>query len=154
MAEKKPPVFEESKLGVASQLELSAEIAVWREAKTALANATAKEMETRLTIVNKWFPNFVEGTNTGKLRAAELKCGMGLNRNVSQDKYKEAWAWATLEDTPPRLKLRELLLKVFKPTYDISIGAWKALDDKERLKLADIVTEKPGTPSLAYKETT
>lgn len=151
MAASKPPVFIESTLGVASQTELHAQIAIWRAAKEKLAKAVADEMEARLAITGKWFPVFNEGTNTGQLREANLKCGMPMNRNVSQPLYLEAWAWATESETQPRLKLKELLLSTFKPTYDLSVGAWKGLDDKDRKKLSDIVTEKPGTPSLSYE---
>jgi hypothetical protein len=148
MAEKKLPVFVESALGVASQLELKTQVKIWKEAEEKLAAAKATELELRTALVEKWFPNFVEGTNTGQLREDNLKCVMPMNRNVDQDQYSEAWAWATKEETAPRLRLRALLELVFKQKVDLSVGAWKELSNDDRKKLADIVTEKPGTPSL------
>jgi hypothetical protein len=148
VAEKKLPVFKEVDLGVASQLELQTAVRAWKEANDKLATAKADEMDARLAIVNKWFPNFVEGTNTGQLREENIKCTMPMNRTVNQDLYAEAWEWATKEETVPRIRLRELLKMVFKPVYELRIGVWKDLSDAERKKLADIVTEKPGTPAI------
>ena len=148
MANGKAPVFTESQLGVASQLELQTQVREWKEAEQRLAKAKADEMELRLAIVNKWFPKFAEGTNTATLREENLKCGMPMNRTVDQDQYFEAWGWATLEDTPPRLRLRDLLNRTFKLKAELIVGTWKDLTDAERSKLADLVTEKPGTPSL------
>lgn len=148
MAEKKPPVFKETELGVASQLELQTQVKEWKASEERLAKAKADEMELRTALVTKWFPNFDEGTNTGLLREDNLKCGMPMNRTVNQEQYQSAWDWATKEDTPPRMRLRTLLELVFRPKVELSVGTWKDLNDDERKKLADIVTEKPGTPTL------
>lgn len=153
MAEK-APVFTESALGVASQLELQTQVTTWKEAEEKLAAAKAAELELRLTLVNKWFPNFEEGTNTGQLREKNLKCVMPMNRTVVQAQYLEAWEFATKTWDSPITQakannLKELLELVFKPVYELRVGVWKDLSDEKRKRLADLVIEKPGTPSLA-----
>src|SRR5262245_13469885 len=124
----KPPIFVEANLLPAEQLELQVAVANWKDAQQKVSEAVAAEMELRLMIVNRWFKDCEEGTNTGSLKEANLKCGIRINRSVSQDQFKEAWEWATKQWESPHTQvransLRELLETTFKPKYELSISA-------------------------------
>lgn len=152
----KPPFFVRAEMLPAAQLELDVAVQNWRNALAAAAEANAREAELRLAIVEKYFPNAPEGTNTGDLFDANLKAGIRINRPVDQEQFKAAWEWATKAwDSPITAQraanLKALLEKCFKPTFGLVISAWRELDENERKRLSDIVTEKPGTPGLSWE---
>lgn len=148
----KAPVFVQSALLPAQQLDLVARVEVWQESAKRLAEAVEEERENRKYVIEHWFPEFEEGTHTGALsNGYNLKCDMRINRTVDQDSYQRALDYSkTNWSGAPRL--RTLLERVFRVKMELNLGEWRELDESERRTLADIVIEKPGMPGLRYEE--
>lgn len=158
MAKAKAPLFVQAAMLPAAQLELSARVGEWNEVVKKINKLKDEEDTLRTFIIEKWFPNFEEGTHTGSMQEGyNLKCEMKINRNVGQDEITAAYEWATKLHNDPEIQikaaaLKELLDRVFRVKYELSLSEWRVLDDEERKKLADIVTEKPGKSGLKYEE--
>lgn len=152
------PVFVQSAMMPATQLELTARIALWQESVKRLSAAVEEERVNRAYLIEHWFPNFEEGTHTGALSDGyNLKCTMPVNRTVDQERYRKAFDYAyghsDNEQTRRRIIIaRERLDTIFRLKAELNVSAWKNADSDLRLKFADFVTEKPGTPALKYVE--
>ena len=152
MATAKAPLFVQSAMLPAKQLELTARVALWRESAKKLAEAVEEERVNRQYLVDNYFPNFEEGTHTGSLSDGyNLKCEMRINRSVDQEQYAAAEKYAA-SGWVGAPRLRALLDRVFRPKIELNLKEWKSLDPKEQRSLADLVVEKPGMPSMKYEE--
>lgn len=146
----KPLTFVAASFGPAAELELLSALKIWTDAQTTLALAIDAERAARTAIVEKYFTDKSEGTHTGSLRESHLKCTFPISRSVDQEQFAAADAFANNADAPEALRerLRRLLSTAFRAKQEVSVKEWKALSDDDRKFLADIVTEKPGTPQL------
>lgn len=142
-----PLVFVAASLGTAAELELSTAVTIWKDAQEASAKAIDAERTLRASLIEKYFPGIGEGTHTGSMRENNLKCQMQYTRTVVQEQYAAARAWA--EANPEKGKaLIELMDLVFRCKMEVNVAEWKDLTDMQRRLLADMVTEKAGSPSL------
>jgi hypothetical protein len=158
MAKAAAPLFVQAAMLPAQQLELSARVGEWDEVYKKLTKLKEEEDVLRSFIIEKWFPEFKEGTHTGSMQnGMNLKCGMGMNRNVIQEQVVAAYAFATMKHNDPEVikkaaALKELLDRVFRVKYELNLSEYRAVSDEELKKLGDLVTEKPAKPTLKYEE--
>lgn len=143
----KSPKFVAAAMGTAAELELVAAVKIWQDAQHKLSIAVEAERAARAAIVEKYFPKFEEGTHTGSLREHNLKCEMKVNRTVVQEQYAAAHQFA-LDHPGQGEALAGLLSRAFRAKQELNTKDWKGMTPAERMILADIVVEKPGTPSL------
>ena len=115
---------------------LDDEIAEWSAIKEHMRELEAREKLLRDSIFFAAFPDFDEGTQTKNLgNGWRLRGVCRVNRVLDQGVYysmADDPAVATLVDQKPALRQ----------------SAWKALPEKERVRLAALVTERAGMPAL------
>lgn len=112
----------------------------WNETLGELAALKAKEMSLRKQLVATVFPNVIEGVQT-----------LPLN-NGWQLKMTQPFTWSLDQAKVPAL-LKELKKLKADPTliktkYELSIGEFRKLEGEALLLVQDIMTTKPGAPSL------
>lgn len=144
----KAPVFVAASLGVAKELELTTAIELWREAAEKATLAVEAERAARQLLVDRYFPNLGEGTHTAALRDHNLKYTNTINRSVVQEQFNAARAYAVEHKAEALLGLLD---RAFRAKQEVVVSEWKALTAEQRKVLADIVTEKPGSPQLKYE---
>lgn len=151
----KKPVQSVKTMDETQKATLYADISAWHAAKAKMAEWTSKERELRDAIVAKYFPEGTEGTNTMNLDFGKaLKANITVSRGVDKAQLE---AMKTSEDAKlaadPEYKsnLMPLLDEVVKYRPEVSTSGWKELSAESRLLLADVVTEKPGAPSLSIE---
>ncbi len=110
----------------------------WGEAKTALANSKAAEMELRLKICKHILDGKKKGAKKGVIGKYVLTATAKLGTKVDKDALKSIW---------PNLSKEERAAIRFKP--DVDAKEYKKLDKKSILH--QVITSKPGTPSLELK---
>lgn len=146
----KPPILVAATLGDAARLELDTAIVIWRETLTKLEAAQEAEREARAAITDKYFKGCEEGSNTVALMSgARLVAEVRINRTVVPEQYQLCRSYALQSQNND---LTALLDSTFKQKPDLIIKSWKELGGNARKTLADIVTEKEGTPGLKYTE--
>lgn len=141
----------------ADKLWLYAQIGELKAISDRMAIDNERQKEIRLAIHKKFFADAPEGTTTMPLEWGKaLKINVPISRTVS-DAQLEAVKKATLEtiakgeDVDAVVNAKVLLTvidTIFRYKPEVSAGKWKDLDKETRLKLADVVTEKQGTPSI------
>lgn len=146
----KKPVLSAKALSEEEQAAFYATLSEWKKAKDKAAEYAAKELELRNALVAKYFPNGTEGTNTMTLDYGKaLKADIKVNRSVDRAQLN-----ALLEIERPKgeeSNILPLLDEVISYDPKVSVSAWKELAPEDKLLLADIITEKPGTPSLSIE---
>ena len=113
----------------------------WFELQTQLEAIKQEELELRREIFGEQFPNPVEGSDN----KVDLGGGWILQATQPYTRSVDAAVASTLRADKETRKLVDSVLD-YKPS--LKTREWKALTDNERVILADLVIEKPGTPSL------
>lgn len=111
----------------------------WRAAALELELAKTLEMRLRKELTAECFPNLLEGTNSIELQAGwVLKMNQPFTRTLDQAKAPEV------------LKALKKLKAdgAVKVKYDLSVTVYRTLEGQARALVDDILTTKPGSPSL------
>lgn len=144
----KKPVSSVKSFDETRKAELYAKLGEWHKAAAKQAEWRAKELELRDELA-AFFDNPTEGTNTLELDYGKvLKLNAKVNRSVDKAQLEAYKALATAAHDTEALKLLDSVI-----AYDpkVMVGDWKKLEPADRLKLADVITEKPGTPELTIE---
>jgi hypothetical protein len=117
----------------------------WADAKRALKDAEAYELQLRLSIVHTFFdPEKTEGGETREMDdGRKIAATKILNRTIDP---------ALLQTLTPELRDQGIPLDIvirYKP--EIVIGEYRKLDEKQRMFLDQILTIKDGTPQLEMR---
>lgn len=121
----------------------------WYELSEQAAVLKAKENEARRALVAKFFPDAKEGVNTLSIAYGKvLKANVPVTRTVDDPQLEALKKLATSEGRVSVLSLCDTLF-TYKPS--LAVGEWKDLSDDERKLFADVITEKPGMPSLSIE---
>jgi hypothetical protein len=124
---------------------VSGELAAWEKAKAALEHAKADELEKRLAVVAKHFPDHESGTATAELAdGRKLKCEIGTEYAV--DKEKVAGALDKLRATGNEGTFLADRVIGFSPR--LMVGEYKRLEPVYRRIIDKVITQKATTPSL------
>jgi len=112
----------------------------WSEIVTQLNTLKAKEMTLRKQLVATVFPSVLEGTQTLPLNNGwQLKMTQPFTRSLNQDKVPEFLKAAKKYKLDPAL---------IRTKYELSVSEFRKLEGEPLLLLQDIMTTKPGAPSL------
>jgi hypothetical protein len=112
----------------------------WNETLGQLSTLKAKEMSLRKQLVATVFPEVVEGTQTLQLNNGwKLVMTQPFTRSLDQAKVP-----ALLKELK-KLQAAPTLIKI---KYELSIGEFRKLEGEGLLLVQDILTTKPGAPSL------
>ena len=178
MASRTKPLFGTADLPDAARADFIKKLADWR-AKASAANMAIEQERAARALLIPWFTDKAkEGTNIILVgtKGNNLVMQKKVNRDVDPDQLEAALSQfnaamenlrhlfatgeidqatydvraAEIEKTMVTQKHVDDLVK-FKPS--LITGAWKEAEPAVRLLFADIVTEKPGSPSLEFKET-
>lgn len=137
----KKPIAIANQMPVGNRDALYDLVSQWHEASIKEAQAKEKVESLRLKIVDQYFLDCPEGTNTLDLGfGKKLVCDIKINRTVNED---ELHAAATAN---PKIALLAANVICYKP--NLSIGGWKALSPEERSLFGEIIVEKPGKAAL------
>jgi hypothetical protein len=152
----KKPTLSAAALPTEQKAIFDAALKNWEKVAKEAAELTAKENELRTQIVNMFFANAAEGTNTMKLEdGRELKADIRINRSVDRSQLEglQAFLDANKMANDPDIIARCELLKgiidrivAYKP--ELVQGEYKDLTPEAKKLMGDIVTEKVGTPGL------
>lgn len=148
------PKFTASALPAEQRSLLVQALAAWQKTAEEAAALSLKETELRLNIVNTFFGGAGEGTNTLVLEdGKELKADIKFNRKVETTQLDGLRAWLAANANNPQHSNRAAVLQgildacvEYKPS--VIVGNYKELDDDAKKLIADVITEKPGTPGL------
>jgi hypothetical protein len=132
-------------------------IAQWQLARSNLAVALAAELKLRNALVTSQFPNAEEGANTVDL-ANGWKLTATIKYNYNLDNKRIDDAIDRMELLGERGKL--IAERLVKYKAELSISEYRKLTDenagdteaKINAIINDVLTIKPGTPSLELKE--
>jgi hypothetical protein len=153
----KKPLLNATKLADEAKADLYKMISDWHALATQVADLSAKEMEARKAIADKYFKDAEEGTNVIVLDfGKELKLDKRVTRKLDKAELEAATAastnWAALNpdktEWPADLIPLEILSGLISYDPKLSVGTWKGLDQTTRLKLGNIVSEADGSPGL------
>lgn len=125
-------------------------IDAWYKANNALGIAKAAENAARLALVahvESKTNQMVEGTNTVELEFGKaLKIQKKINRTIDPGHLQALKVEANAPDADPLLLAAFERVIVYKP--EVAVGDYKALNDDYKIKFANAVIEKPGTPGI------
>lgn len=152
----KRPVLDVKTMAEADKTALYETITKWQTAKLKAAEWTAKEMDLRKEIVEKFFPEGLEeGKNNMKLEWGKQ---LGYTRNISRKADKaqlraalETEAQKLAEDPSYKSNILPLIEEVISYDPVVSNSAYKELSPESQALLADIITIKDGAPTLALE---
>ena len=140
----KAPLYSATGMLPPQKLIMYEELEKWHKAARDLERISGIEKELRVNFFNKYFApatGIEEGTNHialeyGKLLTADYR----INRKIDEEQLDAAIALGRID--------RATVDELFRYKPSLRVGVWKEADAEIRLKLADIVTEEPGTPGL------
>jgi hypothetical protein len=125
-------------------------LAAWEAADKALANAKENELNLRLAAIAAWYPDKIqtdEGTNNVKLRNGfKLKVVFKLNRTMADKDAVDAALTKIEKLGGVEGKILAERLVNWKPA--IVKKEYDSLPEKYKKIINEVITEKPGTPSL------
>ena len=111
----------------------------WRAAARELELVRDNEMRLRKELVAECFPNMVEGVSYLDLMSGwKLKVNQPFTRSLDQDKAPEVLKALKKIKADGAVKIK----------YDLSVAVYRTLDGQARALVDDILTTKPGSPSL------
>ena len=111
----------------------------WRAAARELELVRDNEMRLRKELVAECFPNMVEGVSYLDLMSGwKLKVNQPFTRSLDQDKAPEVLKALKKIKADNAVKIK----------YDLSVAVYRTLDGQARALVDDILTTKPGSPSL------
>lgn len=116
-----------------------AKLEQWRAAVAQLAIVRDEELRLRKELAAECFPTLLEGTNSQELQGGwVLKLTQPFTRSLDQAR------------SPELLKALKKLNAdaVIKVKYDLSLAAYRGLDGQARALVDEVLTTKPGTPTL------
>ena len=117
-------------------------LAAWFKVSKVLEDAKVEEIKLRKELFGEAFPDPTEGSKENKLELADgfiLQGDYKINRTLDQ-------AVISTLAKGDNTKTRVDKLIDYKPA--LILKEWKALTDADMILVADMVTEKPGAPSL------
>lgn len=153
----KQPIRKVASLTEQEQADFYTVLTVWHEQATIAAAAAAREQEIRIALVAKFFAGATEGTVTMEIgHGKQLKADIRINRSIDATQYDglKSFVDGFIDDGSDPNKARRvrhlqgLIDNVVSLKPQVVIGAYKELDPSDKLLLADVITEKVGTPSL------
>lgn len=115
----------------------------WWELTQRLEADKLRETELRKELFGAAFPHPSEGSAKNKFALADgyiLQGDYKINRTLDQ---------AVISTLSKGDNTRPLVESVIKYNPALVLPKWKALSAEDRILLADMVTEKPGTPALS-----
>lgn len=115
----------------------------WWEITQRLEVDKLRETELRKDLFGMAFPDPTEGSVKNKVNLSDgyiLQGDYKINRTLDQ---------AVISTLSKGDNTRPLVDTVIKYNPALILPAWKKLSDVDRALLADMVTEKPGTPALS-----
>lgn len=118
------------------------EITEWWKTAEELAKLNMKEKKLRQTLADKGFQTPKEGTN---------KLDLGVNGRFLQLDYKIT---RKVDETALDALIKsqtvaaDLMAKIIRYKAECSVTEWKKATADERKLFGDVITEKPGMPSL------
>lgn len=118
----------------------------WYQVNEHLSDVKARELLLRKRLFAEAFPSPTEGAKDNKHALSDgwiLQGDYKINRTVDEA------ALTTLRSSGHNVAALVDSVIRFKP--EVKLKEWKALSDDDRRLLADLVIEKPGTPSLEVK---
>lgn len=128
---------------------LYTKLEAWYKVSEESAKLRAQEMELRREIVDEFFTDAGEGTSTISLDYGKaLKVNKTITRSVDAAQLEALKVLAHEQGKTSVLVAIDTLF-TYKPS--LSVSEWKELTDDERKVFAEIVTEKPGAPSLSIE---
>ena len=111
----------------------------WRAAARELELVRDNEMRLRKELVAECFPNMAEGVSYLDLMSGwKLKVNQPFTRSLDQDKAPEVLKALKKIKADNAVKIK----------YDLSVAVYRTLDGQARALVDDILTTKPGSPSL------
>lgn len=111
----------------------------WRAAALDLELAKTLEMRLRKELATECFPTLLEGTNTLELQGGwVLKLNQPFTRSLDQAKAPEVLKALKKLKADGAVKIK----------YDLSLAVYRGLEGQARALVDDILTTKPGSPSL------
>ena len=128
----------------------------WRKAQAALNAAKEAEAALRASVVSTFFPTEAAATDAEGTRNVELGNGWKLkavfkiNRTLNNKDDATDKALAKIEKLGAEGKLWADLMVTWKP--ELSKRDYDRAPDKYKKILAEVLTEKPGTPSVELVE--
>ena len=144
----KKPVLSAQALDETRRKELYDLIGSWHTAKVKSSSWRAKELELRNKIA-EFFTGATEGTNNMTLDYGKiLKLNVKVNRSIVPEQLEALKNLSVAGKNDNVLKLLDAVIK-YKP--ELVTGEWKKLGKDDIALLADVVTEKPGTPELSIE---
>jgi len=144
----KKPALSAQSLDETRRNELYKLLGDWHTAQAKSAAWRAKELELRGKIA-EFFAGATEGTNSMTLDYGKvLKLNVKVNRSIVPEQLEALKNLAIAGKNDNILKLLDTVVK-YKP--DLVTGEWKKLGKDDIALLADVVTERPGTPELSIE---
>lgn len=118
----------------------------WYTVNEQLTKLKKEELSLRRELFAAAFSDPKEGSKENKLPLAD---GFILQGDYKINRTVDPAVVSTLAKMPNVAPLVERLIN-YKPTLILS--EWRKLSDEDRILVADMVTEKPGTPALKVVE--
>lgn len=148
----KKPILIVAKLPETDRTIFYAALDNWFQANEKAAAAIAAEKKAREEFAAAYFGNATEGTNTIELGfGKQLKVECRINRTIDKAQLEALKAFAADEadQAPDAIALRKqvaaLLEELIRYKPDLSITAFKALNEDQKKIVGDLVTEKLGS---------
>ena len=114
----------------------------WYEITQRMAADKLREIELRKQLFGAAFPDPTEGSKDNKFSLAD---GWVLQGDYKINRTIDAAVVSTLMKGDNTRPIVENVVE-YKPS--LVLAKWKGLDTEDRALLADMVTEKPGSPTL------
>lgn len=123
------------------------QIKLWEKTVNQIARLQKKEKEMRAAIVEAYFADREEGTNTFPLEGdLALKCGQSISRKINMDEFEILQQeQAKAGRNTPKIPL-EILVN-FKPS--ISVTAYRQLNPAQKSYFDRCITSTESLPTLA-----
>lgn len=153
----KKPTLHVSALPAETKLAFFPLLEQWFKQATIAAAAVALENELRLQVVALAFPGATEGTTTMELgHGKQLKLDTRINRSVDRTQYEGLKSFidsfvddgSDPEKTAKVRRLQGIIDSCVSLKPEVVVSGYKELSDDDKLLVADVFTEKPGTPGL------
>jgi len=115
-------------------------IEAWSKAKALLDTAKSLEMDLRVQICDQVLGDKLKGSKTGKFGPYKVTATAKLNSKIDKEGLKSIWKDLSAE-SKSAIRFNPSLIE----------ANYKKLEKND--KIQQVITHKPGAPSLALKDT-